>query len=208
MNRSETPDFYQLVCSRRSIRQFQNRRLSRRDLIRLVNAGRLAPSAANRQPLEFVVVDEPGKIREIFPCLKWAAYIQPEGDPRPGQEPVAYIIVVVNKKIRESGYERDVGAAMENMILVGWSLGIGSCWLISVEREKVARLINLPQDKYIIDSVLALGYPAEAPVVEETDDDIRYWKDEVGRLHVPKRKLANVLHWNNYSPEPAEISRE
>ncbi|MCD6193465.1 MAG: nitroreductase family protein [Candidatus Aminicenantes bacterium] len=205
MSRSSTPDFYRLVCSRRSIRQFQSRRLSRQVLTRLVNVGRLAPSAANRQPLEFVVVDEPEKTRQIFSCLKWAAYIQPEGNPRPGHEPVAYIIVLVNQKIRATDYERDVGAALENMILVAWSWGIGSCWLISIDREKVAQLINLPPNQYLLDSVLALGYPAEEPVVEETEDDIRYWKDESGRLHVPKRKLAAVLHWNVYSPEPAKI---
>lgn len=189
MNNLLLTNIYDLVRSRRSIRQFQPTPLSREDLLKIVDAGRLAPSAANLQPLEFVVVDKPEKLKQVFPCLQWAAYIRPEGDPRPGQESMAYVVVVVNKSIRSKGYERDVGAAMENMILVAWSLGIGSCWLISVDRPKLSQIINLPSENYVIDSVLALGYPAEKPIVEETEEDIRYWKDNSGQLHVPKRRL-------------------
>ena len=81
---------YDMIISRRSIRQFEPRPIPQDVLRDVVNAGRLAPSAANRQPLEFIVVDDEGKKKEIFPCLKWAGYIAPEGNPKPGQEPQAY----------------------------------------------------------------------------------------------------------------------
>jgi nitroreductase len=188
---------YDLIVSRRSIRQFKPESISREILKDIANAGRLAPSAANRQPLEFVVVEEEGIRNDLFPCLKWAGYIAPEGDPKPGQEPRAYLVVLANSKIREKGFEWDVGAAVENMILAAWDKGIGSCWIISVERDRVRDLLRIPE-LFRIDSVLALGYPAEKPLVEDMKDSIQYWKDDQGRLHVPKRKLEDVLHFNGF----------
>lgn len=133
----------------------------------------------------------------IFPCLKWAAYIHPAGDTRPGQEPRAYVVVAVNTKIREKMSEYDVGAAVENMILSAWGEGIASCWLISVDKPKVQVILEIPEHVRV-DSVLALGYPAETSIVEEFRDSLRYWKDNRGNFHVPKRPLASILHFDKY----------
>jgi len=188
---------YDLIVSRRTIRQFKSKPIARPILEKIVNAGRLAPSAGNMQPLEFVVVDDDETRRRIFPCLRWAGYIAPAGNPRPGQEPMAYIFPIINQGVREKGYENDVGAAAENMILAAWEEGIGSCWLISVERGKAAAILNVPEGLRV-DSVIALGYPAESPVVEEFKDSVKYWKDDQGILHVPKRRLEDVLHFNRF----------
>jgi len=190
-------NLYDVILSRRSIRQFKPDSLAREALVRIVEAGRLAPSAANLQPLEFVVVDDRDICAKFFPCLKWAAYVAPQGNPRPGQEPVAYVVVLVNTAVREKMFEYDVGAAVENMILTALADGIGSCWLISIDREKAAQILGVPEGLRI-DSVLALGRPAESPVVEELKDSAKYWKDDEGRLHVPKRPLARVLHLNKF----------
>ncbi|MCK4337423.1 MAG: nitroreductase family protein, partial [Candidatus Aminicenantes bacterium] len=179
---------FNLILSRRTIRQFKPKPVPRSILKKIIDAARLAPSAANRQPLEFLVVDDKEVVDRIFPCLKWAGYIVPEGNPRPGREPTSYIITLINSKVRKSGFEWDAGAAIENMILSALEEGIGSCWLASVDREKVRDIFGLPED-YTIDSILALGYPDESPVVEELVDSVEYWKDEHGRIHVPKRKL-------------------
>lgn len=188
---------YDLIVSRRSIRQFRQEPIPREILRDLVNAGRLAPSAANRQPLEFLIVDMEDKKEQVFPCLKWAGYIAPDGNPKPGQEPQAYIVVLVNIGIREKGFEWDSGAAIENMILAAWEKGIGSCWIISMEKERVKELLGVP-DSHKVDSVLALGYPAETPVAEDLEDSIKYWKDDQGCLHVPKRKLEDVIRFNEF----------
>lgn len=193
----EKGSFYELILSRRSIRQFKSEPISLDILRQLVNAARLAPSAANLQPLEFVVADEEEIRKKIFPCLRWAAYIVPEGNPKPGHEPMAYIIVLVNTTIRDKVFEYDVGAAMENMILAAWERGIGTCWLLSVEREEIREILRIPID-FRIDSVLALGYPHEEPVAEEMRDSVKYWKDRHGQLHVPKRKLDDIIHFNEF----------
>lgn len=190
---------HDLIRSRRMIRQFKPDPVPRALLTRLADAGRLAPSAANLQPLEFIAVDDPALCARVLPCLKWAAYIEPQGDPRPGLEPPAYIVVLVNQAVREKMFEYDVGAAAENMILAALAEGVGSCWLISIDRPKLAEILGVP-DGYRIDSVLALGMPAEQPVAEELQDSVKYWKDAVGRLHVPKRPLAKVLRINGFKP--------
>jgi nitroreductase len=187
-----------IIVSRRTVRRFKPLPVDRSLLEKLVDAGRLAPSAGNMQPLEFVAVDEAEVCRAVFPCLRWAAYINPRGNPLPGQEPMAYIVTLVNLAVREKGFEYDVGAAMENMILAAKDAGLGSCWLLSVEREKLAEILNIPE-QYRIDCVLALGYPAESPVAEEFKESIKYWQDEEGVLHVPKRPLRSVLRLNRFA---------
>lgn len=187
-------NLYDLIISRRTVRRFKPQPVARDILERIVGAGRLAPSAANMQPLAFVVVDGAGARERIFPCLKWAAYIAPEGDPKPGQKPAAYIVTLVDTRIREKMFEYDVGAAMENMILAALADGVGSCWLLSVDRDKVREILSIP-DKYRIDCVLALGYPDEEPVIEDMGDSHRYWKDAEGRLHVPKRPFSSIVRF-------------
>ncbi|MCK4556011.1 MAG: nitroreductase family protein [Candidatus Aminicenantes bacterium] len=188
---------YELILSRRSVRQFKPEPVSRSILEKLINAARLAPSGANLQPLEFVVVDEEEVRKRLFPCLRWAAYIVPEGNPQPGHEPVAYVVVLVNLKLRKKGYERDVGAAVENMILAAWEERVGSCWIANADIEKIKDMLNVPED-YKVDSVLALGYPAEEPITEELKESVKYWKDSKGRLHVPKRRLDDIVHFNGF----------
>jgi len=189
--------FYDLIVSRRTIRQFEPVPIARPLLEKLINAARLAPSAGNLQPLQFVVVDEEGPREEIFACLRWAGYIAPEGNPKPGHEPQAYVITLASTTVRERGCEYDIGAAMENMILTAWEEGLGACWLISVDKPKIAEILRIPEG-YKVDSVLALGYPAEKPVVEELKDSAKYWKDEKGVLHVPKRILTDIIHFNKF----------
>lgn len=188
---------YDLIVSRRTVRRFRRDPVPRETLARIANAGRLAPSAANLQPLEFVAVDDAAVRKAVFPCLRWAAYIAPAGNPAPGEEPAAYIVLLVNSNVREKGYEYDAGAAMENMILAARDEDLGSCWLISVDKERIREILGVPGD-YRVDAVLALGFPAEDPEVEDFAGSIKYWKDEAGRLHVPKRRLDTVLHINGF----------
>lgn len=188
---------YKTIVGRRTIRRFGPEPVPRELLERLVDAGRLAPSAANLQPLEFVIVDADGPRAEVFPCLKWAAYIAPAGDPKPGEEPKAYIVTLANTQIREKMFEYDLGAAMENMILAALERGVGSCWLLSIDRDRLRAILGVPEH-YRIDSVLALGTPAEDPTAEVMTDSVRYWKDAAGRLHVPKRPLSAVAHLNRF----------
>ena len=192
-------DVNEIIRKRRSIRRFKDKPIPQEVLRNLVDAGRLAPSAANLQPLEYVVINDPDLFKKVFPQLKWAGYISPEGNPPPGKRPVAYIVVLANTKVRPTGHEEDIGAAIENIILSALREGIGTCWLGSIDRDGLRGLLNVPRHMRI-DSVIALGYPDEAPVAEDIpkDGSIKYYKDSSGRLHVPKRNLEGILHINGY----------
>jgi len=188
---------YEVAISRRSIRRFKDIPVPHQILERCVNAARLAPSAANLQPLECIIVDDVQLLPEVYSTLQWAAYIRPEGDPPETKRPKAYIAILTNSKVSMPASAYDVGAAMENIILVTLEEGIGSCPLASVDRDKLRKILNIPGD-YEIPLVLALGYPAESPVEELFDGSVKYWKGEDGVLHVPKKKLEKVLHWNTF----------
>jgi len=190
-------DVYEATVNRRTIRRFKQDRIPLEILKKMVDAGRLAPSGANLQPCEYVMVTDPARLRQMFPCFKWATYIAPSGDPPEGKRPTAYLVVLLNRTIRETGGTHDAAAAIENILLVAYELGVGSCWLGSVDREKVRTILSIPPDCEI-DSVVALGYPDERPVVEEARGSIRYWKDKEGVLHVPKRRLEDMIHLNEY----------
>lgn len=183
---------YELILKRRTIRKFRQKRLERSLLEKLVNAARMAPSSSNLQPLKYVIVDDADKAREVFGYLKWAGYIAPDGNPGYNERPVAYIIVLADTEIRKTGYEVDEGAAIQSLILAAAEEGVGACWIGSVDRNGVRGLLGIPE-RYVIGDVVALGYPAESPVSEEQKGSIKYYKDENGTLHVPKRSLEEVI---------------
>jgi len=188
---------YQLILKRRSIRRFKQSAVSLKILKKLVNAGRLAPSGANLQPLEFVIISSKKVRDEIFGTLAWAAYISPEGTPKKKEQPTAYILVLVNTRIRKDNYQWDAAAAMENMILSAMEEGLGSCWIGSINRPRLREILAIPEN-FIIDSILALGYSNENPKVEKLKNDCKYWKDNRGVLHVPKRNFASIIHLNKF----------
>lgn len=190
-------DAYKAIVERRTVRQYKQEKITEDKLEKLVNAARVAPSAANLQPLEYVVIKDQNKLRWVFETLKWAGYIAPAGNPKENEMPTAYIAILINKDINSSHASYDAGAAIENILLAAWEEGIGTCWIRSVEREKLRQILNVPE-KYEIDAVVALGYKAENPKEEEYVDTIKYWKDKDNVLHVPKRKLKDILHWDKF----------
>lgn len=183
------------ILKRRTIRRFLQKPIPFDILKELVDAARMAPSGGNLQPWEFIVVDDQRLLEPVFSMLAWAAYLGPNGTPKEGERPVAYIIVLHNKKLKSYTPQADFGAAIENMLLAATDKGIGSCWIGSVQREKLAEILNIPQD-FSIEYVVAFGYPAETAIAEPETGSLKYWRDSKGIHHVPKRKLEDVLHHN------------
>lgn len=189
-------DIYDIILSRRTIRRFQQKPIQIDLLRKFVNAARVAPSAANLQPLEYFVVTEKELCSKIFETLGWAGYIKPRWAPSIEERPTAYIIILVHEDINKD-YKRDVGLSAENIMLTAEKENIGSCMLGSVDREKVREILNVPSS-LLIDSVIALGYKAEKSIMEDMKDSIKYWRDENEVLHVPKRRLEDIIHINKY----------
>lgn len=185
-------DIYELIENRRTIRKFSQEKLTDEMLEKYVAMARLAPSARNAQPLKYKIVNDEKTVSEIFKYVKWAAYIAPEGNPKKGEEPTAYICITADLDISKAGYEGDMGAAVMSMILAAEADGVGSCWMQAIDYEKITELLNLPDNLKLL-CVLALGKKAEQPVYIDKVDDIKYFKDENGVLNVPKRTLGEIL---------------
>jgi len=189
-------DVYDAILSRRTIRRFQKKPIKLDLLRRFVNAARLAPSAANLQPLEYFIVTEKEICSKIFETIGWAAYITPKWTPSVDERPTAYIVILV-KDINNKFYARDVSLASENIVLAAEEEGIGSCIIYNIDRGKIQEILKIPKTLHV-DSIIALGYKAENPVVEDLKDSVKYWRDENEVLHVPKRRLEDIIHINKF----------
>lgn len=185
-------DIYELIKSRRTIRKFKQTPISSDELLKLIDAARVAPSGANMQPLKYVGVNSPEMAEKIFENVKWAGYLAPDYNPKENERPVAYIAVFGDLSIKKSGFETDMGAAVENLILTALSDGIGACWMGAINYEKITELLNAGDDLKLL-CVVALGFPSESPKEATVEDDnIKYYLDSDNVLNVPKRSIEDV----------------
>jgi len=187
---------YDAIISRRSIRKFKPIPIKIELLKKFVNAARLAPSAANLQPLEFFILNNKDLCKKVFDTLSWAGYITPKWSPEKKERPMAYIIILV-KESSNKWYQRDASFAAENIVLAAEEEGIGSCVMCKIDKEKLRDKIKIPKE-IIIDSIIALGYKDEISIVESYKGSIKYWRDEKQIMHVPKRKNFDITHINKY----------
>jgi len=188
---------YSAVKKRRSIRRFKKKRIPYFILRKLVDVARLAPTAANFQPLEFVIVDKKKLLDDVFQHLRWAGYLKKKGAPEEGRRPVAYIVVLVNKnRCKFPQYvQTDLGAAAENILLTAVEEGLGACWIGAMDKKKISGILQLP--KFLsAEYTIALGYPDEISKIEVLKRSHKYYKDKNAVMHVPKRKISAVLHRN------------
>jgi len=185
---------YEKITSRRTIRKYLQKDVPKEVLTRCVDAARLSPSGANRQPLKYVIVEDEDVLKDVFGTLTWAGYL-PDYQPSEEEMPRAYIVILLDMEIRKNA-GHDAGIAAMSISMVAYDEGLGSCILGAVNRAKLRQILNIPNQFEIV-LVVALGYPAEDPVVDKVKNgNIKYWLDENRVLHVPKRELKDIVKWN------------
>ncbi len=185
-------EFEKIIYERRTIRRFKNEPISLDILKKLIDYARLAPAAANIQSLEYIIVQKSEMRKKLFPLLKWAAHLpRDQRTPKEGERPKAYIIVLNNIKIKKNA-QYDIGAAVENILLGATNFGLGACWMGSIDKIKIRELFKIP-NHYKISHVISLGLPNEISIVEPFKDSFKYWKDEKGMMHVPKRSREDII---------------
>jgi nitroreductase len=190
--------FHEMIELRRTVRRFKPEPVQTEVLAKLVDAARLCPSAANKQALIFIAVNDPELAGRIFETEKFAAYLAGAGQPKPGEEPTAHILVAQDKNLAIAETVRDVGAAVQTILMGACAYGLGATWLRSFDRPKAAQILGLTE-QHEPDSVIALGVPAESPkVVPMKDGDVKYWRDETGQHFVPKRSFEEVCFLNGF----------
>lgn len=183
----------ELVRKNRSYRRFdQGFPLHRETLEKLVDLARLSASAANKQPLKYVLSCEPEKNDLVFSTLAWAAYLKDWPGPAEGERPSAYIIVLHDTGIGSAYCHVDLGIACQSILLGAVDAGLGGCILASVNRDRLSTELGIPK-QYEVLAVIALGKPVEEVVIETAHGDIKYWRDQDGVHHVPKRPLEEII---------------
>ena len=183
-----------LIRKNRSCRRFyQEHAVDSETLKGLVNLARLSASAANKQPLKYVLSCKAPMNAKIFTCLQWAGYLSDWPGPEEGERPSAYITILGDIGISDN-LECDLGIASQTILLGAREKGLAGCMIGAIDRKKLRSIFNLPPELKIV-LVLAIGKPKEKIVLENLgpDGDIKYWRDDKKTHHVPKRSLNDII---------------
>lgn len=184
----------ELVLKNRSYRRFdEDFVIDLETLKELVDLARLTASAANKQPLKYILSCERSENAVIFSHLAWAGYLKDWPGPPEGERPSAYIIMLGDTEISQS-FNFDNGIAAQTILLGAVSKGLGGCMIASVQRDRLREALKIPA-RYEIILVLALGRPKETVIIEKMgpEGDVKYWRDTAGKHHVPKRSLEEII---------------
>jgi nitroreductase len=187
-------NFEQLILLNRSYRRFDHSKpIDTATLRYLVDIARRTPSAANRQPLKYILVGEARGCAMLFRHLKWAGALKGWGGPAENERPTAYIIVLGDKEIAANP-GCDHGIACQSMLLAAAERGLGGCMLGAIDRDSIRRDFLIPE-RYDILLVVALGVPAEKCVLEDMKPgaSVDYYRDAQSVHHVPKRPLDEII---------------
>lgn len=174
-------DCMEAIITRRSIRKFTDQEIKQEDLLNILEAGRMAPSAGNLQPCHFIVVRDPA----IKRSLREAAL-----DQELISQASAVIVVCADPELSSKYGEKgrnhycllDCTNATENMLLAAHALGYGACWVGGFSERMLKKVVDVP-DHFRVVSLIPVGLPAENPAPP------------------PRRSLADMLHWDKWQAE-------
>lgn len=184
----------ELVRRNRSYRRFhENERVPLETLRQLVDLARLTASRGNLQPLKYVLAADEKRAAQIFPHLRWAAYLPDWSGPADGERPPGYIIVVGDTEISRF-FSCEHGIAAQTILLGAVERGLGGCVLTDVDWPGLRAALGIAP-RYELLLVIALGRPREVVLIDSirSDRDFRYWRDASGNHHVPKRPLDDII---------------
>ena len=162
-------DAIEVLKTRRSVRAYRREPVPREIIEDIIDCGRLAATAVNIQPWEFVVVTNAGLLRSIAQATDYGKFI--------ADAPVCVVVLCKDTKY----YLEDGSAATENILLAARAHGLGSCWVAGDKKahaSQICHLVGAPRGYKLI-SLIPIGYPAENP-------------------EPPKRPLSDVLHWETF----------
>jgi len=163
-------DAIEVLKNRRSVRQFTDKPVSKKDIELMIDTARLAPTANNVQPWEFIIVTDERIRKDIAGLADYGRFI--------ADAPVCICVFCKDTKY----YLEDGSAATENIMLAALALGIGSCWVAGDKKPyagRIGKMFNVPAGYRLI-SMIAIGYPKNS-----------------GQAH-GKRSLSDVIHWEKF----------
>jgi nitroreductase len=169
--------FLDLVRKRYSLRKFQDKKIEKEKMLEVLEAARLAPSAANCQPWHFIVVQDKATLEKVYPLYQrdWI------------KSAPALIVICGDHDLswrRTDGKDHcdiDIAIAIDHMTLAAAELGLGTCWICMFDAEKCHELFELPANIEPI-ALLPIGYPKES--VTKTKN---------------RKAFEEIVHWESFS---------
>jgi nitroreductase len=146
-------DTIEAIMQRRSVRKYRREAVPTEDLEKILEAGRQAPSAANRQPWHFIVVTDEGQKKRLAEACSGQTWLADAG---------AIIAGVGRPAVNEKWYPVDVAIALENMVLAATALGYGTCWIGAFDQDRVREVLEIPEDMRVV-ALTPVGVPADRP---------------------------------------------
>ena len=179
----ELTPFEELVRRNRSYRGYdESRKVTREELLRMVDCARLSASSVNMQPLKYYLACDEETVGRIQPLTGWAKNLPQLKLPHKGMYPTAFIVICQDRDIFDSlaRFQKDVGLA--------------GCMIGSFEAGKVKEALHLSENLAPL-LVVAIGKPAEEVVIKEIgpDEPTPYYRDANDVHYVPKRRLEDVI---------------
>jgi nitroreductase len=155
-------EYFDLIKNRYSVRAYKTDPVDKVTLDKILEAARLAPTAANRQPFQLIVVNTAGRENELLKIYGRKWFVQAPllicacGVPR-------YSWV---RNDRRRYLDVDVAIVMDHLILAATDLGLGTCWVAAFNEPAARQILNLPDE---VEPLIftPLGYPADTPAVKE-----------------------------------------
>ena len=142
------------IEARKSIRSFENREIEAEKLDKVLEAGRLAPSASNRQTWKFIVVQNENLRNKMIEACSNQEFV--------GEAPAILVVCAEPHVMRckQDAATIDASIALSFMMLEAEEQGLGTCWIGAFYEEKVRKLLKVPNDYQIV-ALAPIGYPAE-----------------------------------------------
>ena len=156
-------DIIDAIKTRKSIRGFLDKPVEEVKLNTVLEAGRLAPSAANRQEWRFLVVRDPETRKRVAMAAGRQKFV--------GEAPIVIVACAeTDNKVMRCGqlsYPIDVAIALDHMTLAAVELGLGTCWIGNFDEQLVKKILGIPYEIRVV-QLLPLGYPVDPSAIEKT----------------------------------------
>jgi nitroreductase len=161
-------DVEEAIRTRRSIRQWSDRRLDRGTIEQLMESVRLAPSGMNGQQWELIVVTERERLEALVPICNGQRHVGEAG---------AFVFVITDPSAKWTHV--DPAIAMDHLTLRAREMGLGTCWIGAFDEGRIREFLGIPVEKVAVIG-MTLGYPGDDPEPR------------------PRRSLEQLLHWERY----------
>jgi nitroreductase len=161
-------DVFEAIETRRSIRKYKPESIPAEKMERILEAARLAPSAANRQPWRFVVVQNADRKKALADIANGQKFLGDAG---------AIVVAMGDPDVSAKWCEKDTMIALEHMVLAATALGYGTCWIGAFDEDAVKRLLKIPAKMKVV-ALLPIGKPDETPLPKPRKERSQIFQEE------------------------------